>query len=626
MCGIAGFLRTSKALDTAHLSTMGDAIRHRGPDASDTYLDESIGLVHRRLSIIDLSEAGTQPMFSDDDNLVIVFNGEIYNFLPMREQLAQQGYQFQSHTDTEVILALYKEHGVDCLKYINGMFALAIWDKQAQSLFLARDRIGKKPLYYYQNEGQFAFASELKSLLTLPDIPRVIRDDAVYDFFAYQYIPDPKTIFNDIHKLAPGHYMLCKDGHHTIHQYWDVSFATQTELDEAQATLHLRELLAQKTQHRMLADVDLGAFLSGGVDSGGVVAMMAQASDKPVKTCTIGFDDERFNETEFAKMIASQYNTQHHEFTVHQDVAERLEQIVGYFDEPFADPSLVPTFFVSELARQAVTVAIAGDGGDEVFAGYEKYSIDALENRLREKFPKGLRENLFPSLAKLCEKGQHTFFRKGATLLNSLALDPAMGFYLTNSQITDSQWCELVTPEFAGRLGHYHPANITLDAYDKADGIDHLSKILYTDLKTYLPGGILVKVDRMSMANSLEVRAPILDKDVIEFAATLPSQMKFKHGEKKHILKEAFKPLLPDDVLYRKKMGFSVPLATWLRQHIKAIAEHYFFATKHGIYDYFNRDTILVWWDEHQSGKSDHSNVLWSLLMFQMWYCKYMEQ
>lgn len=626
MCGIAGFIQTpDNGLTKNNLIAMGDAIFHRGPDASATFMDEQVGLVHRRLSIIDLSEAGIQPMFSDDENLVIVFNGEIYNFLTLRKTLEADGYPFRSHTDTEVILALYKKFGADCLSHINGMFAFAIWDKAEQSLFIARDRIGKKPLYYYHDNGIFVFGSELKALLTLPQIPRKIREDAVYDFFAYQYIPDPKTIFMDMHKLPPGHCMLIKDGQRVIEQYWDVSFAEKTDLNEAQATSHLREMLAQATHSRMLADVDLGAFLSGGVDSGGVVAMMAEASYKPVKTCTIGFDDERFNETEFAKIVARQYNTEHHEFSVHQDVAEHLEHIVGYFDEPFGDPSLVPTFFVSELAREAVTVAIAGDGGDEVFAGYEKYSIDALENSLRTKFPEGLRKNLFPALANMCDKGSHTFFRKGSTLLNSLAIDPAMGFYLTNSNITDKQWGALVKPEFAQRLGDYHPAKITLDAYDKADGDDHLSKILYTDVKTYLPGGILVKVDRMSMANSLEVRAPILDKDIIEFAATLPSEMKFKNGEKKHILKEAFKPLLPDDVLYRKKMGFSVPLATWFREHIKSIAERYLFGYSTGVHEYFHTDTITQWWDEHQAESHDHSHLLWSLLMFQMWYVKYME-
>lgn len=625
MCGIAGFINNQHFL-SEHLIAMGDAIIHRGPDASGVFIDDNIGMIHRRLSIIDLSEAGTQPMFSDDENLVITFNGEIYNFPVLREELLSLGYQFHSQTDTEVILGLYKYFGKACLEKLNGMFAFAIWDKQAKTLFIARDRIGKKPLYYYDKGNAFYFASELKSILALPDIDKQIRHDAVYDFFAYQYVPDPKTIFTHIHKLAPGHCMTVTTDKIEIAQYWDISFKHKTDVSFEHAKDQLTHLLLDKTKARMLADVKLGAFLSGGVDSSGVVAMMSTMSETPVNTCTIGFDDPKFNEAEFAKQVANQYQCNHNEFVVEKDVADELEHIVKFFDEPFADPSLVPTFFVSELARQAVTVAIAGDGGDEVFAGYEKYTLDVLENSLREKFPKGIRENVFPTLAKLCQKGSHTFFKKGNSLLTSLSQDPAMGFYITNSQITDATWNKIAKPAFKNSLRDYHPASVTLEKYDAADGNNHFDKILYTDLKTYLPGGILVKVDRMSMANSLEVRAPILDKDIIEFAATLPIDMKYKDGDKKHILKETFKPLLPDDLLYRKKMGFSVPLATWFRKHIHHLAKHYLFASKTGIKDYFDIQAVETLWDEHQSEKTDHSAVLWSLLMFQMWWNNYMDE
>ncbi|MBE1287788.1 MAG: asparagine synthase (glutamine-hydrolyzing) [Alteromonadaceae bacterium] len=625
MCGIAGFwTNEAHALSSENLSAMGEAIAHRGPDASDIYVDDNIGLVHRRLAIIDLSDAGIQPMYSADKQCVIVFNGEIYNFPQLRAELIADGYKFSSQTDTEVILALYQRDGVECLESLNGMFAFSLWDIAKQQLFLARDRLGKKPLYYYQKDRDFYFASELKAILTLPGIDNSIRDDAVYDFFAYQYIPDPKTIFTHMHKLPPGHYMVMKKGKVTIEQYWDVSFAKKTDKSFESECDDLSQLLLSKTKARMLSDVDLGAFLSGGVDSGGVVAMMSTLSDKPVKTCTIGFDDPKFNETEFAQMVAERYQTEHHEFKVEQNVADTLEHIVSFFDEPFADPSLVPTFYVSELAKQAVTVAIAGDGGDEVFAGYEKYSIDAIENRLREKFPEGIRKNLFPKLAALCSKSDSMLFKKGQSLLTSLSHDPAMGFYISNSQITDQQWSELANNELQTRLGDYHPAQLTLDAYTQADGEDHLDKILYTDLKTYLPGGILVKVDRMSMANSLEVRAPILDKEVVEFAAALPPEMKFHKSEKKYILKETFKPLLPDDVLYRKKMGFSVPLATWFREHIKDIAENYLVAKPVGITKYFKPEAVQKLWQEHQDNKADHSTVLWSLLMFEMWWVKYL--
>jgi asparagine synthase (glutamine-hydrolysing) len=624
MCGIAGFTHFSGNMgDKYTLKKMGDSIYHRGPDAGGEYINEHVGLAHRRLAIIDLSDAGIQPMTSHDGKYVIVFNGEIYNFQTIRDELNTAGYPFKTHTDTEVILALYATEGEKMLSKLNGMFAFALWDTTSEKMMIARDRMGKKPLYYLQTETQFAFASEIKALLTLPNVPRDIRLDAVYDFFAYQYIPDPKSIFTHIHKLPPAHYMTIDASGVNIQQYWDVSFKNTSDESEEVLTQKLRELATHCTKQRMVSDVPLGAFLSGGVDSSGVVAMMATNSETPVTTCSIGFDEKKFNETEFAKEVANQYHTDHHEFTVHQNVADNLEKIVAYFDEPFADPSLVPTFFVSELARQQVTVAIAGDGGDEVFAGYEKYTTDATENRLRNKFPKFIRKHVFPKFADLLSNSNATVFRKGKSLLTSLSQEPAMGFYTTNSQIDDRQWQKLAQQDIKEKLGDYHPSKITIDAYEKSDGPDHLAKILYTDMKTYLPGGILVKVDRMSMANSLEVRAPLLDKDVVEFSATVPSEMKFKNGEKKHILKEAFKPMLPNNILYRKKMGFSVPLASWFRHEIKELAQRYLIEQAQGLKGIFNHDQVVTLWNEHQNGNADHSALLWSMLMFEMWWVKY---
>ena len=625
MCGIAGFsLFNHLEGNEASLENMGNAIFHRGPDAGGTYLDEYVGLCHRRLSIIDLSEAGNQPMFSSCGNYIIVFNGEIYNFLELREELEKQDVQFNSHSDTEVILALYEKEGVDCLQRLNGMFAFALWDKQKRSLFIARDRLGKKPLYYFSKNGRFAFGSEIKAILVLEDIPRDIRLDAVHDFFAYQYVPDPKSIFKDIHKLPPAHYMLVTSNGTTQHEYWDLSFSNTSDASLEENKDKLLSLLNQTTRQRMISDVPLGAFLSGGVDSSGVVALMAGNSDKPVKTCTIGFDDKKYNEAEFAKEIASKYSTEHHEFTVHQNVAERLEEIVKYFDEPFADPSLVPTFFVSELARKEVTVAIAGDGGDEMFAGYEKYAIDYVENKLRAKLPKLVREKLFPPLATLAGSIPLNVAKKGKSLLSSLSQSPAMGFYITNSQMTDETWNKLVKPDVARALGDYHPSRITLEKYEKADGPDHLSKLLYTDIKTYLTGGILVKVDRMSMANHLEVRAPLLDYQVAEFAASIPSEQKFSDGVKKRILKEALVPFIPTNLLHRKKMGFSVPLAQWFRGELKQLSEKFLVNSDYGVFEYLEKSEVMKLWHDHQSCKRDHSNVLWSILMFQIWFNQYM--
>jgi asparagine synthase (glutamine-hydrolysing) len=629
MCGIAGFLANKHdSLNEQHLIAMGNAISHRGPDAQGEYLDENIGLCHRRLSILDLSVAGNQPMFSDDGNVIIVFNGEIYNFLAIKKDLEAKGVIFKTGTDTEVIIKLYEQEGVNCLAQLNGMFAFALWDKTKKELFIARDRLGKKPLYYYVDPEfpeQFAFGSEIKAILALPRIKRELRLDAVHDFFAYQYVPDPKSIFTHIHKLPPANYMIVKDGQISVEEYWQVSFAEQTKLNEKQAIERLQNIIKETTQRRMISDVPLGAFLSGGVDSSGIVATMSGLSATPVKTCTIAFDNEKYNEAKFAEAVAKQYKTEHHEFLVHQNVADTLEHIVSFFDEPFADPSLVPTFFVSELARKEVTVAIAGDGGDEVFAGYEKYTTDYIENQWREKFPKWMRKNLFPTLATISGAINLTPFKRANSLFTSLSVSPEMGFYITNSQLKDEQWEMLVKPEIKETLGNYHPSKITLDFYKSADGPDHLSKILYTDMKTYLTGGILVKVDRMSMANSLEVRAPILDKDIIEFAATLPSNLKFRDKEKKYALKEAFKPLLSDDILYRKKMGFSVPLAQWFREEIKDIAHKYLIADVKGLSQVFQLSAVNQLWHEHQNSQHDHSAILWSMLMFEMWWHRYMD-
>ena len=447
-------------------------------------------------------------------------------------------------------------------------------------------------------------------------------------FFAYQYIPDPKTIFKGVHKLLPGHCLTLTNEKLTTEQYWDVSFSKTRSQDEQSIGTNLFDLVKSCTESRMVSDVPLGAFLSGGVDSSGIVAMMSTLAKakgaETVTTCSVGFDNEKYNEVEFAKAVAEQYHTDHHEFTVHENVKDNLEQIVSYFDEPFADPSLVPTYFVSALARQKVTVAIAGDGGDEVFAGYQKYAIDDIENRLRKKIPRWLRKSIFPPLAATAGLINLKPFKKAKSLLTSLSVEPAMGFYMSNSMITDELWQFLANRETKQSLNGYHPASLTLAAYDQADGEDHLSKILYTDMKTYLPGGILVKVDRMSMANSLEVRAPLLDYTLVEYAASIPSALKFDNGEKKKILKDILKPLLPDEILYRKKMGFSVPLAQWLREELKEFTYQRLFARDSGLVDYFEPSAIKELWQRHQNGSYDYSTPLWSMLMFQMWWDNYM--
>ncbi|MBK1849820.1 asparagine synthase (glutamine-hydrolyzing) [Marinobacter sp. 1-4A] len=627
MCGLAGFLRTTSTPDReAHegwLNAMGQAIIHRGPDAGAVWLDDAVGLVHRRLSILDLSEAGTQPMVSASERYVIAYNGEIYNFQELRSDLINQGHSFRTRTDTEVLLALYEIHGPECLKLLNGMFALSIWDRTARKLFLARDRLGKKPLYFYEANGHFAFASELKALTPAPFVKTELRFDAIKDFFAYQYVPDPKTIYKNIHKLAPG-YWLETDGTHTHQeQYWDVSFGAPSSASVEELQDGLYNLIDDAVRLRMVSDVPLGAFLSGGIDSSAVVGLMTGHTDTPVTTCAIGFDSKRFDEVHWAKKVAEQFKTDHHEFTVKDNVAESLSSIARFFDEPFADPSFVPTYFVSQLARQKVTVALAGDGGDENFAGYSKYYTDQVENRLRGLFPAGVRHNLFPGLARLAGMVNSGPTSKARSLLSTLALDPDEAFFITNSFFRRDIWNDLVTGELKRETRDYDPADITRAHYNNADTDDHLSSILYADIKTYLPGDILVKVDRMSMANSLETRAPLLDYRVVEYAAQIPAALKLHGKEKKYILKKAFERMLPEDILYRKKMGFSVPLAQWLRNELRPIAHSLLTDRDGGLSYCFDMERVGDLWDRHIGGDDSFTQELWSMLAFALWWQRY---
>jgi asparagine synthase (glutamine-hydrolysing) len=627
MCGVAGFLRMSNTPGRdAHsfwLEAMGQAIRHRGPDAGGVWQDDYVGMAHRRLSILDLSDAGNQPMVSASGRFVISFNGEIYNFREIRQELISIGYRFHTQTDTEVLLALFEHKGEAFLDDLNGMFAIAIWDRETRKLFLARDRLGKKPLYYYRESGQFAFASEIKALLQVPFVKTDIRLDAVKDFFAYQYVPDPKTIYKHVHKLPPGHWLVTDGEELTIQQYWDVSFASPSSASLQELEAGLYDLIDDAVRMRMISDVPLGAFLSGGVDSSAVVGLMAGHTDRPVTTCSIGFDSKHFDEVVWARKVAGLFNTDHHEFTVRENVAGSLTDIARFFDEPFADPSFVPTYFVSQLARQKVTVALAGDGGDENFAGYSKYRTDHLENRIRKLFPGALRHSVFPRLAQLAGAMKSPSARKAQSLLGTLAMEPDEAFFVTNSFFRRSVWNDLVRGELKRETDGYDPSDITRQHYHNAGTDDHLSKILYTDIKTYLPGDILTKVDRMSMANSLETRAPLLDYRVVEYAANIPSALKMKGKEKKFILKDTFSRLLPNDILYRKKMGFSVPLAEWLNNELRLMAEDAFNSNEGGLAECFNMNAVRQLWQKHQSGDYRYTQELWSMLAFELWWRAY---
>jgi len=623
MCGIAGFIRScGECADETVLGRMGNAIRHRGPDAGGEYLDDYVGLAHRRLSIIDLSPQGNQPMLSYDGRLVIVFNGEIYNFQSLRADLERSGVQFRSKTDTEVILALYQQRGTDCLQLLNGMFAFAIWDTVDKTLFLARDRIGKKPLYYYHGgDDRLAFASEIKSLLQLPGIRRDIEPTAIIDYLKYLYIPAPKTIYRNIFKLPPAHFMMLRPGGEPhIYEYWDIDFSAPTSCSISEAEDTLLELLQDSTTCRMIADVPLGAFLSGGVDSSAVVALMARESKGPVRTCTIGFADKKHDESRYAREIAELFATDHREYTVQGNLQDTVVQMPKYFDEPFADSSAVPTYHVSRLARQAVTVALAGDGGDESFGGYAKYSVELKENLARHAVPR----SLLASLNAAAGTFKHPLARKVRSLTGSALLDPARAFYRTNTHIEDETLGQLLSEGIKRSCAGYDPAEHTMRYWDRVRGADHATCMIYTDLKTYLPDDILVKVDRMSMAHALEVRAPFLDYRIIELAASFPSQWKIKGNGKKIILRKTFSHLLPRIILNRSKHGFTVPLDAWFRGELKALTEDCLLRQA-SLEAYLNMDTVRHLWLEHQQKKADHGSLLWSLLMLALWQQEYQE-
>lgn len=624
MCGIAGFMRSSSPeADTTTLQRMGEAMIHRGPDAGGDYLDQWVGLAHRRLSIIDLSDLGTQPMFSANGRYVIVFNGEIYNFQELRKQLRKAGCNFKSNTDTEVILALYEQNGAACLNQLNGMFAFAIWDKKERSLFLARDRIGKKPLYYYHGgSDRVAFASEIKALLQVPGISREVEPTAVVDYLKYLYIPGPKTIFKNIYKLLPGHYMKVRVGcQPNISQYWDLDFRSSADsISEEDAAAQLYDLINTSTICRMMADVPLGAFLSGGIDSSAIVALMAGYSTTPVTTCSIGFQDKKHDETSYAQEVADHFHTNHAEYMIETNLAETVTRLPRYFDEPFADSSAVPTFHVSRLARKVVTVALAGDGGDENFGGYDKYVVDLKEDLARRTLPRFLLQ----AINGITRGHSNKLMRKATTLTEGALSDPGRAYYRTNSFISDNALEKLLSNPLKKQCKGYDPATPTLAYWDKTHGADHLTRMLYTDLKTYLPGDILVKVDRMSMAHSLEVRAPLLDYRVVEFAAALPSRLKIRGSTTKLLLKQAFAPHLPPRILQRRKHGFTVPLDSWFRNDLVVLAQKQLLDNA-ALADYFDLPRIQQLWQEHQNHKADHGTLLWSLLSFSLWQQEYLQ-
>jgi asparagine synthase (glutamine-hydrolysing) len=623
MCGITGLFDTrgQRPIDRALLHRMNESQFHRGPVEGDLHLEPGLGFGHRRLSIIAL-EAGLQPLFNEDQTIALVFNGEIYNYRQLRDELIGLGHEFRTPSDSETIVHAYEQWGEGCVTHLRGMFAFAIWDRPKQTLFLARDRIGIKPMHYaLLPDGMFAFGSELKSLLELPNLPREIDPCAVEDYFAYGYVPEPRTIFSGAHKLLPGHTLTLKVGDSALppsKKYWDVPFTPHLAMTERDIEGELIHRLREAVESHLIADVPLGAFLSGGVDSSAIVAMMAGISNEPVNTCSIAFNDPNFDESDYARQVAERYRTRHQSETVDKDDYGLVDTLAGLYDEPYADSSAIPTYRVCELARKRVTVALSGDGGDENFAGYRRHRMAMGEQRVRSMLPLALRKPVFGFLGAAYPKADWApRLLRAKTTFEALARDLTEGYFHGVSINNDRVRQQMFSSGFRSKLQGYRAVEVMRGYAKDAPTDDPLSLIQYIDMKTYLPGDILTKVDRASMAHALEVRVPLLDHQFVEWVSGLPSGCKLRNGEGKHIFKKALQPYLSDDILYRKKMGFSIPLAAWLRGPLAGAMKQAVLNPALLDTGIFNEQYLKQMVDEHQSSVKDHSTTLWSVLMFE---------
>ncbi len=629
MCGIAGILDIKRKPENHVILGMTGIMRHRGPDGEGIYIDGPVGLGHRRLSIIDIN-TGAQPMSNEDGSVWITYNGEVYNFMELRNELESRGHKFRTKSDTETIIHAYEQYGEDCVKKLRGMFAFCIWDAKKKSLFLARDRLGKKPLYYFYDKSRFVFASEIKAVISDKRIKRELDLSAVSDYFTYQYIPFPKTIFKNIYKLPPGHFMTVQqqlpeqagEVSINIRQYWDIEYNPDYSVSEHDWVDGLREKLLDAVKVRLISDVPLGAFLSGGLDSSSIVAFMSRVMNQPVKTFSIGFEEADFSELEYARKIAKQYGTEHHEMIIKPDAIGLLPKLAWEFDEPFADSSVIPTYYVSKMARENVTVVLSGDGGDETFAGYSRYASACRFNNQMSLIPSLFRHIVFGGISSLMPYGM-----RGKGFLRHLTLTP---FEYYKGMITqdDHYFEELLDKDVMKKIisqsksdnGFSGNNNGVLEQfYNRYPDADYLTKIQYLDTKTYLAEDILTKVDRASMLCSLETRAPLLDHELLEFAARIPAEYKIKNGCKKYIFKKAMSDSLPPDILNRNKMGFCTPLIHWFKKDLTGYAEDMLLGERCRNRGFFNVKFIESLISNHRLKYRDLSSHIWQLLFFEHW-------
>jgi asparagine synthase (glutamine-hydrolysing) len=651
MCGICGMIDfQSRGVGAGALRKMCRSLAHRGPDdegmvftRDDQYFDIrdstplqsfpdsfEAGFGHCRLSIIDLSEVAHQPMGNEDGTIWIVFNGEIYNFEGIRQVLEPKGHRFKSKSDTEVILHAYEEWGVECLERFRGMFAFAIWDSTRRRVFMARDRLGKKPLVYARRNGKFAFASELKALLQIPGVDRKVNNKALHDYLTYQYVPSPDTIFEGIYKLPPAHFLITDcSGNVKVERYWKLRFPAmpQKKFDEEETKELIRQKLEESVKLRLISDVPLGALLSGGVDSSLVVGIMAKLSDRPVKTFSIGFEEEDFDELPYARRVADHFSTDHHEFIVRPDAIEILPKLVWHFNEPFADSSAIPTYYVAKMTRDYVTVVLTGDAGDENFAGYRRY-LRSKWVGLFSKILGKMRGNLLPALLRTIAQlhWREKKFNRLAKYIESISPNQARNYAEQVKIFNAGEKEDLYSPEFSRAVNGSDSVDYLLSKYEEAETEDFIDRLLYLDINTYLPEDLLVKMDIATMANSLEARVPFLDHHFMEFVATIPSHLKLKGNITKYILKEAYSDFLPQTIINRTKMGFGVPISRWFQKELKDYTFDILLGHRSIERGYFKKEGVERLLREHLAGHYDHSAKIWALLFLEIWFRTFVDQ
>ncbi len=627
MCGITGFVvKNGSRPERWVLEAMNQAIFHRGPDEDGFFIDDHAALAMRRLAIIDLA-GGQQPIWNADKTKCIFFNGEIYNYQELRKGLDERGHKFYTNSDTEAIIHLYDEFGVDCVQHLRGMFAIAIWDTVEQSLFLARDRVGKKPLLYsHQTNGDLIFGSEFQALLKHPAISREVDPEAIDAYLSFSCVPSPLTGFKSVRKLEPGHWLRWKDGAIETQRYWLPDFSKKIKISEEEALEETTRILRESTRLRMISEVPIGAFLSGGVDSSIIVALMAQESSTPVKTFSIGFEEEDYSELKYARMVAEHVGAEYHEFVVKPNALEILETLVDHYGEPYADSSAIPTYYVARETRAHVTVALNGDGGDESFAGYERYAAMRAAEKYH-RLPAMLRKPFieFPASLIPTSELKRSRVRDGKRFLSAASLPKVERYFRWNSAFDRASKVDLYTADFRDALGSADAAEFFGKWFSTANGSGIVDTTMLVDQMTYLPNDLLVKVDIATMANSLEARSPFLDHKVIEFAASLPEWMKLSGVETKSFLKKAASRLVPKEAIYRRKMGFGVPVGKWFRGEMKGFVREILLSEQSLNRGVVRPEVLRKYVDEHTAGERDHAFRIWALLMLELWYQRFID-